>query len=152
PLDALDVRRLIAVIRTHGPFDLIHGHSSKGGALARLAARWLGIPSIYTPHAFVTLDPTLPRWKRALYGRIERWLAQHSAGVIAVSEDEAAHARALGIDARMVHVVHNGLATIDFLPREQARSQLRLSPDDFVIGFIGRLAAQKAPDVLIDAF
>jgi glycosyltransferase involved in cell wall biosynthesis len=152
PLDALDVRRLIASIRTHGPVDLIHGHSSKGGALARLAARWLGVPSIYTPHAFVTLDPTLTSWKRTLYGRIECWLARRSAGLIAVSEDEARHACELGIDPRLVHVVHNGLGPIEFLPRKTARDRLGLSPDDFVIGFIGRLVAQKAPDLLIDAF
>src|SRR3954470_24201961 len=59
PLDVADSLRLVARIREVGPFDLIHGHSSKGGALARLAARWLEIPCVYTPHAFVTLDPTL---------------------------------------------------------------------------------------------
>jgi glycosyltransferase involved in cell wall biosynthesis len=152
PLDAVDLRRLIAAIRAYGPFDLIHGHSSKGGALARLAARWLDLPAIYTPHAFVTLDPMLPRWKRSLYGRIERWLARHSAGVIAVSSDEGQHARELGIDPRMVHIVHNGVTSLNFPPREWAREQLGLSPDNFAVGFVGRLVAQKAPEVLIDAF
>ena len=36
-----DLRALWQVrryLREHGPFDVIHGHSSKGGALARLAA------------------------------------------------------------------------------------------------------------------
>jgi glycosyltransferase involved in cell wall biosynthesis len=151
PLDALDCARLVRLIRDEGPFDLVHGHSSKGGALARLAARWLGIPSVYTPHAFITLDPTLPAWKRRLYGRIERWLARHAAAVITVSRDEATHARALGIDPRKIHTVHNGIAPLEFPSRDAARSRLGLSPVEFVIGFVGRFVSQKAPELLVDA-
>jgi len=33
PLDATDLWRLVQLIRQLGPFDIIHGHSSKGGAL-----------------------------------------------------------------------------------------------------------------------
>ena len=40
-----------------GPFDVVHGHSSKG-ALACIAARRLRIASIFTPHAPRSLDPT----------------------------------------------------------------------------------------------
>ena len=74
PLDAADLWRVMRLLRQYGPFDIVHGHSSKAGALARLTARWLGMPAVYTPHAFVTLSPTLPRWQLALYARIERQL------------------------------------------------------------------------------
>jgi glycosyltransferase involved in cell wall biosynthesis len=152
PFDAADLWRLICMIRRMGPFDLIHGHSSKGGALARLAARRLGIPSVYTSHAIVTLDPTLPAWQRRVYGRIERWLARRTDAMIAVSDDEADHIGELGIDARKVHVVPNGIPQIDFPSRDVARSRLGISPGEVVIGFVGRLSTQKAPEVLLDAF
>jgi glycosyltransferase involved in cell wall biosynthesis len=152
PLDVADLWRLVRLIRRLGPFDIIHGHSSKGGALARLAARWLRIPSVYTAHAFVTLDPNLPAWQSAFYGRIERWLAQRTAAIIAVSHDEAEHARGLGIAPRTIHVVPNGIEDVKLPSRDEVRSKLGLSPDDFVIGFVGRLAPQKAPDIMLDAF
>jgi glycosyltransferase involved in cell wall biosynthesis len=152
PADMIDLGKLIRCIRRHGPFDILHGHSSKGGALARLAGRYLKIPAIYTPHAFVTLDPTLSRMKRAIYGGVERWLARRAAGVIAVSPDEASHARALGIDAHQVYVVPNGIDGPQFPTRDDARRKLSLSPNDLIIGFVGRLAPQKAPDVLLEAF
>jgi glycosyltransferase involved in cell wall biosynthesis len=151
PLDALDLSRLIGVIRRHGPFDLIHGHSSKGGALARLAAVYVGTPAVYTPHAFVTLDPTLSPLKRAIYGRIERWLARRTAAIIAVSHDEADHARTLGIDERRLHVVLNGIERPQFLARTAAREQLGLASGDFCVGFVGRLSSQKAPELLVEA-
>jgi glycosyltransferase involved in cell wall biosynthesis len=151
-LDALDVAQLIRTIRAAGSFDLIHAHSSKAGALARLAARWLSIPIVYTPHAFVTLDPALGKLKRQFYGRIEHSLARRTSAIIAVSADEAAHARELGIDRAKIHVVHNGIPPLELPPREAVRARLGLSPEDFVIGFVGRLVPQKAPDMLAEAF
>jgi glycosyltransferase involved in cell wall biosynthesis len=150
-LDAADLLKLIGRIREVGAIDLIHGHSSKGGALARLAARWLGIPSVYTPHAFVTLDPTLPPWKRRLYGSIEQSLARHTARIIAVSDDEAAHARQLRIDPRKVCVINNGVEHIQLSPRDAVRSRIGLLADEFVIGFVGRFTPQKNPELLLDA-
>jgi glycosyltransferase involved in cell wall biosynthesis len=151
PLDAADLWRMIRMIRRLGPFDLVHGHSSKGGALARLAASAIGIPSIYTPHAIVTLDPTLPAWRRRCYAWVERRLARRTGAIIAVSEDEARHIRLLGINARTVHVVPNGIDRPCFPGREHVRAQLGLGADDVVIGFVGRLSPQKAPDVLLEA-
>lgn len=152
PLDTADLWRLMRLIRTLGPFDLIHAHSSKGGALARLASRRLGIPSIYTPHAIVTLDPTLRPWQRTLYKQIELWLARQTDAIIAVSEDEAEHLRQLGIDDAKVHVVHNGIDPPRFASRQEVRRQLGIAAGTTVIGFVGRLTPQKAPDVMLEAF
>jgi glycosyltransferase involved in cell wall biosynthesis len=111
----------------------------------------LGSPSIYTPHAIVTLDPTLSSRKRRLYGGIECWLARRSEAVIAVSPDEAEHIASLGIAKQKVRVVLNGVAPLDFPSRDLARQQLGLRPDNFCIGFVGRLTAQKAPELLVAA-
>jgi glycosyltransferase involved in cell wall biosynthesis len=151
PGDAIDLISLIQSIRSLGPFDLIHCHSSKAGALGRAAASLLRTPSVYTPHALVTLDPTLSALKRRFYAGVERLLAHATAAIIAVSPDEAEHAIQLGIDRRNVHVVLNGIDPPDFPSRESARIRLNLRPEDFCIGFVGRLTPQKAPELLIDA-
>jgi glycosyltransferase involved in cell wall biosynthesis len=152
PLDARDAWRLARLLKGEGPFDLVHGHSSKGGALARLAGRWLRVPAIYTPHAIVTLDPTLPPWKRTLYARIECWLARSTAALIAVSNDEADHIRQLSVSSQRLYVVPNGIEQPDFPDRADARRRLGLGPEHVVVGFVGRLTPQKAPDVLLEAF
>lgn len=150
--DAWTTLKLIRLARKHGPFDIIHGHSSKGGAYARLAARWLGIPSVYTPNAFVTMDPTLRPLKRRIYAQIERLLARKSQAIIAVSHEEAEHAKSLGIARHKIHVVANAIAPPQLPTREEARRTLGIQPEWTVIGFVGRLSSQKAPEVLLRAF
>src|SRR5262245_4101602 len=59
PSDAVACIAIRRYLRKRGPFDVVHGHSSKGGALARLAAFGLPVARIYTPHCFRTTDPGL---------------------------------------------------------------------------------------------
>ena len=153
PLDAWSAIQLTRAARQLGPFDIIHGHSSKGGALARWAGWRLKTPTVYTPHAFITLDPLLAKHKRFAFGTIERLLSRlGQTRVIAVCEDEAAHARALGIAAERIRVVFNGQAALPLPTREQARQRLGIPADWLVLGFIGRLAHQKAPQQMLAAF
>lgn len=128
-----------------GPFDVIHGHSSKGGALARLVAP-KGASRVYTPHAFRTMDPNIGHLARFVYGGVETLLGLLVCdAVIAVSPEEAEHARSLGIPAGKVHMVINGLTPAPVVDREAARAALGLKPGDIAAGFVGRLCAQKDP-------
>lgn len=133
------------VINRLGPFDVIHGHSSKAGALARLVA-----PSkatrIYTPHAFRTMDPAISRLSRLVYGGVETLLGRFvSDAVIAVSPEEAEHARALGLPVDKINIVINGLTPAPIVDRDAARAALGLEPGEIAVGFIGRLCDQKDP-------
>jgi glycosyltransferase involved in cell wall biosynthesis len=144
--------QLRRLLRQLGPFDIIHGHSSKGGALIRLAARGFGAKLVYTPHAFITLDPTLNPVKRTIFGIAERVLAKLGHGVICVSEEERDHAMTLGIRPDQCFIVHNGLAPMKHADREEIRRQWGVEPDAVCAGFVGRLSHQKAVERLIEAF
>jgi glycosyltransferase involved in cell wall biosynthesis len=145
----LKIRKYIAGF---GPFDVIHGHSSKGGAIARLAA--IGFPGfcIYTPHAFRTLNPLLGSLSRWLYKGVERSLSGFTDGIILVSVEEKDHAIDLRLTPEKLHVVPNGITQRRASSRNEARRQLNLDNDKLYIGFIGRLVHQKNPALLIEAF
>lgn len=143
------VRRLVA--RT-GPYDVIHGHSSKGGMLARLAGISTGSAVVYTPHAISTQDPMLGSAKRLVYGAGEKALARLTDRIIAVSSAECEHMAALGIPRAKLIVIPNGVAPAAGPTRQEARATLGLADDILIIGFVGRLSRQKAVDVLIAAF
>src|SRR5262249_12394644 len=97
-------------IRSRGPFDAVHGHSAKGGAVARLAAAGLCAARIYTPHALRTLDPALFRGERMLYETAEWMLGRYlTAALIGSAPEEVYEARRLGIASERIHLVPNGI-------------------------------------------
>ncbi|MFK0163870.1 glycosyltransferase [Rhizobium sp. NPDC090279] len=143
--------RKIAAI--HGPFDLVHGHSSKAGALTRLRLPGRHVPVLYTPHAFRTMDPTLGAKGRLIYGGIERllgtWLTDR---LVCVSQDEYNHALSLGIPERRLRVVVNGVSAPPTSQRAAIRRRYGIPQDALLFGFVGRMTRQKAPGRLVDAF
>jgi RraA family protein len=152
PGDLPALRRIRRYIRDFGPFDIIHGHSAKGGALARLAALATATPAFYTPHGLVLMDPGVPLRKRLFYQAIEWTLGGVTRRIITVSPEEQRLAVRKGIGRSRVSLIPNGIAPIAFPPRAVVRRGLGLSEDSVAIGFIGRLVDQKAPEVLVKAF
>ncbi|MGH8602725.1 MAG: glycosyltransferase [Gammaproteobacteria bacterium] len=152
PSDLLAIKRIREYCTRFGPFHIVHGHSSKGGALARLAGIGHGAIRVYTPHALRTLDPTLNRVMRWVYNTAELILSRISDGIILVSEEEKAHALANGFSQRKLFLVPNGIPPADVMPRALTRRRLRLGEDDVCIGFVGRFVPQKAAHRLVSAF
>lgn len=150
--DLRHARALRALIRQIGPFDLAHAHSSKAGALLRLAIPGLNLPCIYTPHALITLDPDLQPLKRLVYGTAERLLARFAQRIICVSEQELTHATRLGLPASRLCVVHNGSQPLPAPERESVRRELGVPAQAVCIGTVGRIGHQKAMDRLLTAF
>ena len=143
--------RKIAV--RHGSFDLIHGHSSKAGALTRLRLPGRHVPVLYTPHAFRTMDPTLNSRGRLVYGGIERFLGNWLTDrVICVSQDEYNHALSIGIPEARLSIVVNGVNAPPTSQRAAVRKRYGIPQDALVFGFVGRMTRQKAPERLVEAF
>jgi glycosyltransferase involved in cell wall biosynthesis len=149
-----DIPVLIALARytrKFGPFDVIHGHSSKGGAYARLLSLFLPGTCLYTPHAFVTMGPHLNRLERAAYTTIEVGLSYVTDAVICCSHAEVAHAEGLGMRKERLTLIPHAIAPFDVAAPPALRERLGLRADTVIIGFIGRLDEQKAPRVLVEA-
>ncbi|PZU87139.1 MAG: glycosyltransferase family 1 protein [Shinella sp.] len=153
PTDASAWKALAQVVRAEGPLDIIHGHSSKAGALTRIRLPGPHVPRIYTPHAFRTMDPTLGAKGRLLFGKVETLLGRFFTDrLICVSQSEYEHALTLGIPAELLRVVVNGVGEMPQGNGSAIRRRFGLPEDAIVFGFVGRLSAQKAPERLIAAF
>jgi glycosyltransferase involved in cell wall biosynthesis len=132
---------LVGEVRRNS-YDIVHLHSSKAGALGRLAARTARVPSVYTPHAWPFLMDA-GGGSRTVWRTIERLGARLGAAVICVSEAEhlaGLRARSLGRGA--VAVIPNG---VEIPP---AAVQVR-EDGHLVVGTIARLTRQKGLDVLL---
>lgn len=153
PWDVTAWWHLRKIATRQGPFDLIHGHSSKAGALTRLRLPGKHVPTLYTPHAFRTMDPTLGSKGQLLYGGIERllgdWLTDR---LICVSQDEYNHALSIGIPEARLRIVVNGVNAPPISQRAAVRKRYGIPQDALVFGFVGRMTRQKAPERLVEAF
>lgn len=152
PQDGLAVAALRRYMKKHGPFDIVHGQSSKGGALARLAGATARTPAIYTPHCIVTMAPTFGRLMRSAYRWVEWMLAFPTSMIIAASQDEYDHIRLLGVPESKVRLVRYGIEPPPETDQLVLRNSLGLSPEALIVGFVGRFSAQKNPEMLLNAF
>lgn len=140
-----DLRTLSVLRRRIESFrpDVVHVHSSKAGALVRLAMRKSPVPVVYTIHGLVYLNSRMPGWKQFLYRTIELSLLPLANTTIVVSPhdlDELLQ-RTSSLKIRLVYIP-NG---IDSLPK------LLSLPDEPIIGTVARFTEEKALDILIRA-
>ncbi len=147
--------QLLRLIRHRGPFDVVHGHSSKGGAIARLAGRWCGLPTVYTPHGLNMASPSVGRAKLAANALAERVLGYGATSMfISVSEGEHEFILKLKLTPRKrVTLINNGVDARDlnyFSEHRVACGSIDEKPLTF--GSVMRLSPPKTPGHLVAAF
>jgi glycosyltransferase involved in cell wall biosynthesis len=159
--DRRAIGQLDAIFRRLGS-DVVHTHCAKAGAVGRLAARRAGVPRIvHTFHGFPFHEFQSAARRRA-YVAIERRLGRITDLALCVGPAVAAEAvrRELVPPERIrtigVAVDGPGRARADMsarLPqaRRRARVALGLPPDVPVVGSVGRLTYQKAPEDFVAA-
>jgi len=150
-LSVRDDIRAIGMLRRYcaeHPVDVIHGHSSKAGALTAALSLAAGIPSVYSPHAW-SFQMRIPLPAKVLFALVEGGLNRlvHRR-TIGVSNEEQRVARAWRVaPPEKLRVVHTGL---DAAPptaeaRRAARARVGAEPEDAVVAWVGRTGAQKRP-------
>jgi len=134
------LRRLVTRLQP----DIVHGHSSIGGALARLASVGSGSAVVYTPHALSRSWWALTM-ERALRRRTDRFIA------VSRSEGEFAITQRVTSPDRLA-VIPNGI-DLERPPMldPPLRTMLALGDDVPLVGCVGRLTWQKAPEVYVSA-
>jgi glycosyltransferase involved in cell wall biosynthesis len=156
-----DMRALAALMRIMRAFrpHVVDTHTAKAGTLGRLAARLALGPRpivVHTYHGHVLSGYFGPA-ETAVYRAIERGLARATDQLVAVSQATADELVGMGVaPADRFVTIPIGLELDAFLTSGRAdgagfREQLGVAPDDVLAVFVGRLAAIKRVDVLLDA-
>jgi len=137
-------------------YDVVHTHSAKGGALGRMAAARVGVPRIvHTLHGFPFHEFQSPL-RRAAYVEIERWLGRRTHVFLAIGSGVAAEAVRRGIaPPDRIRTIPPAVDRIErptgAAARGLARRRLGLPAGIRLVGTVGRIDYQKAPEHWIEA-
>lgn len=131
--------KMIRIIHTKNP-DIIHLHSSKAGAIGRVACRLLGRSEtcFYTPHSFAFLRRDVSKVKNSFFLWMEKLISFWGGTIVACSRSELEHARRTVGHKKSV-LVENSVP-VDVLPALESCDR-----DVLVIATSGRLCMQKHP-------
>lgn len=141
--------RELKKIMVQGKVSVVHTHLYDGGKYGRIAARMAEIPGIiHTAHNVYVKRRTKHHW-------INRLLSFFTDRIIAVSEavkESLVHYDR--IKPGKIRVIHNGVDLSEFegpWSSGDARIQLGIKPEEYVIGVVARLEEQKGHRILLEA-
>ena len=149
--DLKAIKEVRALIKKYDP-DIVYAHSSKAGAIARIADIGLKNYCVYNPHGWA-FNMRCSAKKKAMYTAIEKIAAPFCDKIVCISDAEKQSA----LDKRIcredkLQVIFNG---VDIESYENGvhgavkRKDLNIPEDAFVVGMVGRMSPQKAPDVFV---
>ena len=141
-----EYKQLAALVARVKPA-LVHTHGYRADIIGGLVARACGLPAVSTVHGF-----TGGSRRNRLNERIQCIALRYADGIIAVSKPLVRKLAAAGVPENRIHFVQNGFAPLSNpLSRKQARQRLGIPDDRLVAAWIGRLSAEKGPDVALDS-
>ena len=149
--DLKAIKAVRNLIKRYNP-DIVYAHSSKAGAIARVADIGLKNRCVYNPHGWA-FNMRCSAKKKAMYTAIEKIAAPFCDKIICISDAEKQSA----LDKKIcredkLQVIFNG---VDIETYENGvhgavkRRDLNIPEDAFVVGMVGRISPQKAPDVFV---
>jgi glycosyltransferase involved in cell wall biosynthesis len=150
-------KKLKAIIGDYKP-EIVHTHAAKSGTLGRLAALACNVPVIvHTFHGHV-FHSYFSQLKTKVFLKIERYLANRSTAIIAVSEQQKNELSSIHkiCPPEKIKVIPLGFDLSRFRENmDQKRNSFRktyfLEDDEIAIGIIGRLVPVKNQQLFLRA-
>lgn len=149
----IEVRKILKQIKP----DIIYMHSSKAGAIGRIALVFnFKAKKLYNAHGWY-FNAQISDKKKKIFALIEKILAIKTDRIINISKSEYESALRYKIaPKKKMCIIENGIDFTKFKNndknREETRKEYNIKENETVIGVVGRLSEQKDPMTMIKAF
>lgn len=137
------------VVRRLRP-DIVHTHNPKPGVYGRIVAGLAGVPVVINTVHGLYATPDDSHLRRFAVYAVERLAAAFSDAELVQNPEDLLTLRRLGVPARRLHLLGNGINLDRFSParvsqeqRVRMRSELGAKANSVVISTVGRLVAEK---------
>ena len=135
----------IKILKKEKP-NLIHGHSAKGGIIARIASLFYPIKVLHTPHAYSYLSST-SKVKRFIFLTIERVFKNFNSILLATSDSELNRGiKEVGYPSSRALLFNNSILPIEIENITETEFSL---PQNFICT-VGRPSYQKNIEMMIE--
>lgn len=138
--------------------DVLHTHNPKPGVYGRIVGRLARVPVVVNTVHGLWAQPTDPWRRRAAVYTAERVAAAFSHAELVQNPDDLALLARLGVPARRLQLLGNGIDLTRFDParfngahRRAIRAEWGVTEDEVVIGAVGRLVREKGYPELVTA-
>jgi glycosyltransferase involved in cell wall biosynthesis len=142
PRAAAYIRKLI---RTHH-VDVIHTHGYKADLYAFAATAWSHVGLVATCHNWLGRS-----WNMHAYAALDRLSLRTFDRIVVVSEVVAEILRRSGIPSGRVEMISNGVEIERFRDAQPTLRDEIASPDEPLVGFVGRLVPEKGGEIFLRA-
>lgn len=138
-----EAKELRKKVKKYKP-DIVYAHSSIAGAVTRIACIGMRAKVIYNPHGW---SFNMKSKKKKIFVTLEKIMSHFCDAIICISEAEKVAALKNKICSQeKLHVIYNG---IDFEEYKKKHIEFPIPNDAFVVGMVGRICEQKAPDTFV---
>lgn len=154
--DFLAVKEVRKILKLEKP-DIIYLHSSKAGAIGRIALLFnMKTKIVYNAHGWY-FNAQISKLKKKIFAIIERILALKTNKIINISKSEYTSAIQYKIaPKKKMCIIENGIDFSKFEKcdqyRENTRKAYQIKENEILIGVVGRISEQKDPMTSIKAF
>jgi glycosyltransferase involved in cell wall biosynthesis len=149
--DVASIIKLSRIIKEQ-KCDIVHAHSSKAGAVGRVAAWLRKTPCVYTPHGW-SFNMRVSNKKKYFYSAVEKKLSRVTGAITCISQHERDSAAEIGISPGKLFKIDNGIDLDKYNAPENVDSlkeRLELPRDKVIIGMAARLSEQKDPLLFLE--
>ena len=149
----LEIKKIFRQIKP----DIVYLHSSKAGAIGRIALAFnFRTKILYNAHGWY-FNAQISDKKKRIFALIEKMLALKTDKIINISKSEYESALKYKIASeRKMCIIENGIDFTKFKNndknREETRKKYNIKNNEILIGVVGRLSEQKDPMTMIKAF
>ncbi len=141
--DLAAIKEIKKIVKELNP-DIVHMHSSKAGALGRLAISAKKRKLLYNPHGFSFLKKDDTKIKRMVYKTLEKLLTFRKCTIVGCSKGEYEEAKKLSKNSVWIN---NSLDIDKISNMANGLPERKINPNSIKICTVGRIDFSKNPEL-----